>query len=289
MRREPEPAADLGEGPAPLLEPPPAGRSPTGPSPTPRSPPTRSAPTASTGARPRPRQRSSCRIPANDASAARDGPAATSAAARGRRALAARVEPGQRVARAARRAGRRTAIAAGARGRASGAEELLGARPRLARLAAAARAGPRRARSRGRGAAAARRRRTRSCAARSTCWSSATARRRWSSTTRPTASAAPRPAERAARYATQRAIYALAVAEARGADEVEVAYVFLERPEEPVARAARRLRAGDRRRRRGARLGAGDRRGPARGWICSGPAAQSGVELLGQLVEAAAP
>jgi ATP-dependent exoDNAse (exonuclease V) beta subunit len=42
------------------------------------------------------------------------------------------------------------------------------------------------------------------------------------------------PAERAAKYATQRAIYALAVAEARDATEVEVAYVFLERPEDPV-------------------------------------------------------
>jgi len=42
------------------------------------------------------------------------------------------------------------------------------------------------------------------------------------------------PAEHAARYKTQRAIYALAVAESRGAPEVEVAYVFLERPDEPV-------------------------------------------------------
>ena len=42
------------------------------------------------------------------------------------------------------------------------------------------------------------------------------------------------PAEHAARYETQRAIYALAVAESRGAPEVEVAYVFLERPDEPV-------------------------------------------------------
>ncbi len=44
------------------------------------------------------------------------------------------------------------------------------------------------------------------------------------------------PTELAAKYATQQAIYALAVAEARGAAEVEVevAYVFLERPEEPV-------------------------------------------------------
>jgi ATP-dependent helicase/nuclease subunit A len=37
-----------------------------------------------------------------------------------------------------------------------------------------------------------------------------------------------------ARYEIQQAIYALAVAEARGAPEVELAYVFLERPEEPV-------------------------------------------------------
>jgi ATP-dependent helicase/nuclease subunit A len=42
------------------------------------------------------------------------------------------------------------------------------------------------------------------------------------------------PAQRAAKYATQRAVYALAVAEARDTVEVEVAYVFLERPEEPV-------------------------------------------------------
>jgi ATP-dependent exoDNAse (exonuclease V) beta subunit len=37
-----------------------------------------------------------------------------------------------------------------------------------------------------------------------------------------------------ARYGIQQAIYALAVAEARRAEEVELAYVFLERPEEPV-------------------------------------------------------
>jgi len=42
------------------------------------------------------------------------------------------------------------------------------------------------------------------------------------------------PAEHAARYTTQRDIYALAVAESRDAAEVEVAYVFLERPEDPV-------------------------------------------------------
>jgi len=42
------------------------------------------------------------------------------------------------------------------------------------------------------------------------------------------------PEERAARYQTQRTIYALAAAESLGAAEVEVAYVFLERPEDPV-------------------------------------------------------
>lgn len=42
------------------------------------------------------------------------------------------------------------------------------------------------------------------------------------------------PAERAAHYEVQRSIYALAVAEALGVDEVEVAYVFLERPDEPA-------------------------------------------------------
>ncbi len=42
------------------------------------------------------------------------------------------------------------------------------------------------------------------------------------------------PADHAARYDTQRSIYALATAEALGATEVEVAYVFLERPDDPV-------------------------------------------------------
>ena len=42
------------------------------------------------------------------------------------------------------------------------------------------------------------------------------------------------PAEHAARYETQRTIYALAVAESLQTDTVEVAYVFLERPTEPV-------------------------------------------------------
>ncbi len=41
-------------------------------------------------------------------------------------------------------------------------------------------------------------------------------------------------AELATRYGIQQAIYALAVAEARGTEEVELAYVFLERPTEPV-------------------------------------------------------
>ena len=41
-------------------------------------------------------------------------------------------------------------------------------------------------------------------------------------------------AELVGRYEIQQAIYALAVAEARGAPEVELAYVFLERPDEPV-------------------------------------------------------
>jgi ATP-dependent helicase/nuclease subunit A len=44
------------------------------------------------------------------------------------------------------------------------------------------------------------------------------------------------PAELAGRYEIQQSIYALAVAEARRASEVELAYVFLERPEEPVVR-----------------------------------------------------
>jgi ATP-dependent helicase/nuclease subunit A len=42
------------------------------------------------------------------------------------------------------------------------------------------------------------------------------------------------PAEHVARYAIQRDIYALAVAEARQASQVDMAYVFLERPEEPL-------------------------------------------------------
>jgi ATP-dependent exoDNAse (exonuclease V) beta subunit len=53
-------------------------------------------------------------------------------------------------------------------------------------------------------------------------------------------------AELAARYETQQAIYSLAVAEARGTSEVELAYVFLERPEQPVVATwdAERIEAG---------------------------------------------
>ncbi len=96
------------------------------------------------------------------------------------------------------------------------------------------------------------------------------------------------PAERAAGYETQRTIYALAVAQSLGAPEVEVAYVFLERPADPVLttlgpeqmEAAReRLTATI------ARIGSGDfpvapveertwslcRGCPALGRLCSGP------------------
>ncbi len=56
-------------------------------------------------------------------------------------------------------------------------------------------------------------------------------------------------AELAARYEVQQTIYALAVAEARGATEVELAYVFLERPQEPVLAkwGAEEIAAGRRR------------------------------------------
>jgi ATP-dependent exoDNAse (exonuclease V) beta subunit len=57
------------------------------------------------------------------------------------------------------------------------------------------------------------------------------------------------PAALAARYEIQQAIYALAVAEARGAAEIELAYVFLERPEEPAVATwgAEEIEAGRRR------------------------------------------
>jgi ATP-dependent helicase/nuclease subunit A len=106
------------------------------------------------------------------------------------------------------------------------------------------------------------------------------------------------PTERAARYGTQRAIYALAVAEAREASEVEVAYVFLERPDEPVLE----LLDSDamERAREGlatviARIGAGEfpvapserrdwdlcRGCPALGGLCSGPLRQARAETPG--------
>jgi ATP-dependent helicase/nuclease subunit A len=44
------------------------------------------------------------------------------------------------------------------------------------------------------------------------------------------------PEELMARYGTQRDLYALAAATARGADSARTAFVFLERPDEPVVR-----------------------------------------------------
>jgi ATP-dependent helicase/nuclease subunit A len=98
------------------------------------------------------------------------------------------------------------------------------------------------------------------------------------------------PARRAEKYATQRAIYALAVAEAREATEVEVAYVFLERPEEPVLEllGAEEIEQGrEQLAATIARIGAGEfpaaaverrdwdlcRGCPALGRLCSGPRA----------------
>ncbi|HEU5251771.1 MAG TPA: UvrD-helicase domain-containing protein [Solirubrobacterales bacterium] len=113
------------------------------------------------------------------------------------------------------------------------------------------------------------------------------------------------PAERAERYETQRTIYALAVAEALGASEVEVAYVFLERAAEPAAitldaaamAAAREKLAGTI-----ARIGRGEfpvaaperrdwslcRGCPALRGLCSGPSAPGlGTDLKagGEVVE----
>jgi ATP-dependent helicase/nuclease subunit A len=100
------------------------------------------------------------------------------------------------------------------------------------------------------------------------------------------------PADRAAGYEIQRAIYALAVSESRAAPEVELAYVFLERPDEPdlhrlgpaeLDAARQRLVAAIE------RIGAGDfppaspstrswplcRGCPALRSMCSGPSADS--------------
>jgi ATP-dependent helicase/nuclease subunit A len=97
------------------------------------------------------------------------------------------------------------------------------------------------------------------------------------------------PAERAGHYGVQRSIYALAVAEALGAAEVEVAYVFLERPDEPAATllgAAEMAAARSSLKATIARIGQGDfpvappeerdwslcRGCPALRGLCSGPA-----------------
>jgi ATP-dependent helicase/nuclease subunit A len=97
------------------------------------------------------------------------------------------------------------------------------------------------------------------------------------------------PESHAAKYGTQRAIYALAAAGSLGADEVEVAYVFLERPEEPVvSRLGAAEMAAGRERLNAAieRIGRGEfpvapeserdwalcRGCPALGRLCSGPA-----------------
>jgi ATP-dependent exoDNAse (exonuclease V) beta subunit len=96
------------------------------------------------------------------------------------------------------------------------------------------------------------------------------------------------PGSHARRYETQRAIYGLAVAESLGATEVEVAYVFLERPEEPVLSRLERAEMTAARQHLAAtikRIGAGEfevaakerrswdlcRGCPALGNLCSGP------------------
>jgi ATP-dependent exoDNAse (exonuclease V) beta subunit len=106
------------------------------------------------------------------------------------------------------------------------------------------------------------------------------------------------PAQHATGYATQRTIYALAVAEAQAVEEVEVAYVFLERPDEPVVELldTEAMRRG-RERLTGiiARIGAGEfpvapaerrdwelcRGCPALGRLCSGPVRQPREEPPG--------
>jgi ATP-dependent exoDNAse (exonuclease V) beta subunit len=97
------------------------------------------------------------------------------------------------------------------------------------------------------------------------------------------------PAERAARYEIQRSIYALAAAASLGCDEVEVAYVFLERAEAPartVLDAAAMAAGRERIESAIVRIAAGDfpvapverrdwalcRGCPALGRLCSGPA-----------------
>ncbi|HWB68589.1 MAG TPA: PD-(D/E)XK nuclease family protein, partial [Solirubrobacterales bacterium] len=102
------------------------------------------------------------------------------------------------------------------------------------------------------------------------------------------------PLELAERYELQRAIYALAIAEASEASEVEVAYVFLERAAEPAVFAVGRGEMDEGRRRLQAVIGdigagefsaaaAADRdwalcKGcPALGRMCSGPKGSDGA------------
>jgi ATP-dependent helicase/nuclease subunit A len=101
------------------------------------------------------------------------------------------------------------------------------------------------------------------------------------------------PAERAERYATQRAVYALAALESLRAEEVEVAYVFLERPDEPALSRLTRGEASAARDALGEKIGRigdpdfppapSERRSwalckgcPALGRMCSGPRAEGG-------------
>jgi len=111
------------------------------------------------------------------------------------------------------------------------------------------------------------------------------------------------PAERARGYEVQRTIYALAVAEARDIAEVEVAYVFLERPEEPVLRVvgpAEMVAGHARLEETIARIAGGEfpvapperrdwslcRGCPALRGLCSGPGGvDGGVEAGGEVVE----
>jgi ATP-dependent helicase/nuclease subunit A len=96
------------------------------------------------------------------------------------------------------------------------------------------------------------------------------------------------PAAHAAHYETQQAIYALAVAESLGAPEVEIAYVFLERPDDPALSRLGTEEMETARERLGttiARIASGDfpvapqaerswslcRNCPALGRLCSGP------------------
>ena len=120
--------------------------------------------------------------------------------------------------------------------------EPAGAGARLARLAACASGSPRGDAGAGRGAAPARRRRHRPARldrppgrARGRAAAGRRLQDRPPRRLRP-GRAAPRD------YETQRSIYALAVAEALRADAVEVAYVFLERPEEPALAVSARRR-----------------------------------------------